>query len=305
MAWSSPAHKVGDTAATDPLALWEQLGLAPAWARVGLVLLSAVLGLLLLLLRDLRALGAKLALSDLQSQRREAEVVRAIKRSHESQPLDATTAAIEGKAPLEPSQLADAIDTLEQLVRDVKWTEAGELLERCIEVVRSAKGSAPTDELGCRLAACLAPGGSLYDVPARSSMCKAALADLNSDASWTLSSDKDGTRVQYRRTDHTLAIKVDALVDGVRPADTLYVWRETSVYKDWFPLVTASTELREVSEAESLLHMEMECAHRPARLVAPAALQFWRLLVIFARFAPTLRAQPRSSVHGWLIMTWR
>jgi len=89
-------------------------------------------------------------------------------------------------------------------------------------------------------------------------MCRAALSDLNSDASWTLSSERDGTRVQYRRTDAALAIKVDALVDGVRPADTLYVWRETSAYNTWFPMVTASAELCEVSEADSILYIEMD-----------------------------------------------
>jgi hypothetical protein len=52
-------------------------------------------------------------------------------------------------------------------------------------------------------------------------------------------------------------VKVDALIDGVRPADALYVWRETSLYSKWFPMVTSSTELLCVNEADSLLHLEM------------------------------------------------
>lgn len=255
---SSVWHAALFSTASAPLAD----AVVPPWAQLGLGLLAANLALLVLLLHNLRALVSRFGRSEAQRERREADerrlvAVRALRHDHD-RALVGAAAAIGGKAPLEVSQLGRAIDALKQLAHDAKWTEAGDLLAACIELIRSAKGAPPTDLLGMRLAECLAPGGPLYDVAARSATCKAALADLNSDASWTLSSHRDGTRVQYRRTERTLAIKVDALVEGVRPADALYVWRETSVYKEWFPLVTASTELCEVSEAESVLHLEMD-----------------------------------------------
>jgi hypothetical protein len=218
-------------------------------------LLSAVIVLLLVLLFEVRRLSAKLARSEAQRERREAEerrvsTVRALK-----------VGADADDGPLPVARLDASIDTLEQMAIDFKWQDASRLLERVEAAIESA-GSAHASEATAaraRLARLLAPpAGSLHRVRARSNEVTTVLSDLNSDGGWTLSTDRDGTRVQYRRTHGHLAVKIDALVDGVRPADALYIWRETSLYAHWFPLLTGARELCELSPAETVVHTVMD-----------------------------------------------
>jgi hypothetical protein len=236
----------------------------PLWAQAILALLAGTLGLLLFVLFELRRLAARVAKAEERRERWEAEerrvaAVRAIRMEQEQQPHDETSAALEGTGALLPAHLGAALDRLLRLSKDYQWIQAGALLERIAQAIRSAPpADADVVVASERLKVALAPGGPLARVRARSVECASVLQNLNSDGGWTPSTDKDGVRVQYRRSPTTLTVKIDALVEGVRPADTLYVWRAAELYRTWFPMVTESTELREVSEAECFVHMVID-----------------------------------------------
>jgi hypothetical protein len=164
------------------------------------------------------------------------------------------------------SELPAAIERLVHLVEERRYIEAGALLERAQAMISSAwrgKGDGSRDarckstEAAACLKALLEPGGALAKLPERYAICKCAYADLHDDAEWQLSSYRNGTRVQYRRTRASLSVKIEGELDGVRAADTLFIWREASLYRHWFPLVTASSMLHEAHPSEVSLHLQI------------------------------------------------
>lgn len=167
--------------------------------------------------------------------------------------------------------MREELDRLVALTAERRYIEAGELLGRVrAALAASAPGRAASTH-AARLDALLGAGGALEALPARHAASLAAAAGLQQDAGWTLYADRDGQRTQYRREGGTFAVRIEANVEGVRPADTLYIWREAGLYSAWFPLISRSAVLHAYHPSEVALHLVID----KALLYADLALHGW------------------------------
>ncbi|KAG8471220.1 hypothetical protein KFE25_009641 [Diacronema lutheri] len=172
---------------------------------------------------------------------------------------------------LRPAQLGEAIDHAVFLAEERRYIEAGLLLERVRAFVdgRPARSALASR---ARLDTLLARGGALELVEARRRTAERALVDLRDDDGWVLYADRHGQRTRYRRANGVLSIKIDATVDGIRPADAFFIWREASLFRHWSPLISRSAMLHDFHPAEVALHLEIDL---PALVHADLALHGW------------------------------
>ena len=72
------------------------------------------------------------------------------------------------------------------------------------------------------------------------------MRDLNSDDGFSLVSADSSMRVLQRMTsDRLLTVKIEGILENVRPSDCLLIWREVQLYPSWFPYVTTGTMLHD------------------------------------------------------------
>ncbi|KAJ1623753.1 hypothetical protein T492DRAFT_1052894, partial [Pavlovales sp. CCMP2436] len=146
-----------------------------------------------------------------------------------------------------------AADEVVRLADDRRYIEAGRLLER------AQQEAGCTSAASVRLAKLLGEGGPLYRLPERHRMSEKARSDLMEDhGDWKFLSKRGKQGVQYRRADDSLSVKLDADIVGVRPSDLLFIWREASLYKNWFPAVSRSDLLSDMHPAELALNLELD-----------------------------------------------
>lgn len=226
-----------------------------AWPTAVIGALGVVIVLLCVLIRDVRHLTAVVHAEKTMRERHDA----AERRRRAVEALRHPDPETDPSHLIAPADLDTVIDHCVEAAANARYVEAGALLERLQATLDHEPSS---DErppelaaAAARLAKLEAPGGALEHVRERSVTCKQVLHELNEDAGWNLASDREGTRVQYKRTAETLSVKIDAIVEGVRPADALYIWREASLYKHWFPLMTDSRMLHEASITDVTLHL--------------------------------------------------
>eukprot|EP00966_Prymnesium_polylepis_P228176 5280702-Prymnesium_polylepis.1 len=75
------------------------------------------------------------------------------------------------------------------------------------------------------LEAFLAEGGECAGLEARVRVCEEALQSLNDDHGWAFMSDANGCRMHQRtEADGAMSVKIESLLEGVRPSDTLKIW---------------------------------------------------------------------------------
>ena len=102
----------------------------------------------------------------------------------------------------------------------------------------------------------LLAGGVLED---RIKVTRGAVSDLNNDDGFELVQSDATKRVMQRLTaDRYLTVKIDAVLDNVRPSDTVIIWREASLYPKWFPFVSGGHMLAEKGPAEIVIHLVVE-----------------------------------------------
>ena len=101
----------------------------------------------------------------------------------------------------------------------------------------------------------------------RVAIARQALVDLTGDGSeWIVDRD-DEIRMQHKMdAERYFSVRVESVLEGVRPADCLSIWREVSLYPEWFPLVTKGAVLSNVHPFEAVLHVRS-----PSPLPAPHA----------------------------------
>ena len=90
----------------------------------------------------------------------------------------------------------------------------------------------------------------------RVAIARQALVDLTGDGSeWIVDRD-DEIRMQHKMdAERYFSVRVESVLEGVRPADCLSIWREVSLYPEWFPLVTKGAVLSNVHPFEAVLHV--------------------------------------------------
>ncbi|KOO33806.1 hypothetical protein Ctob_005864 [Chrysochromulina tobinii] len=161
-----------------------------------------------------------------------------------------------------------AVEQLRCLKDDRRFLEAGVLLDALRAELSKRSGSAVSlwdawdapGEAQAALSRLLSDGGELE---ARIHQFRRAQADLRSEegecaesSDWEVIRDEAGLSVLLRRQSAThsrTAGKVVATLDGVRAADCMLMWREASLYPNWFPFVSGGKMLGEVDPGEVYL----------------------------------------------------
>ena len=54
--------------------------------------------------------------------------------------------------------------------------------------------------------------------------------------------------------ERTLTVKIESLLEGVRPEDTLFIFREAQFYPHWFPLMSEGRFVKDIHPFEGVLH---------------------------------------------------
>ena len=160
------------------------------------------------------------------------------------------------------SQLAPSTEPIEaalvrlsQLHEDRKFLDAGKLLDALRARLAIAKGGAAR-AAATELERMLAAGGACHGLEGKVHISREALTALNDDSGWSFLGESDGARMQRRDEGDNLLVKIDAVLEGVRPVDTLKIWREASLYPTWFPLATGGFMLKERDPANIVAHIE-------------------------------------------------
>jgi hypothetical protein len=166
-----------------------------------------------------------------------------------------------------------AVEQLRGLRDDRRFLEAGVLLDALRAELSKRSGSAVSlwdawdapGEAQAALSRLLSDGGELE---ARIHQFRRAQADLSSEegecaegSDWEVIRDEAGLSVLLRRQSAThsrTAGKVVATLDGVRAADCMLMWREASLYPNWFPFVSGGKMLGEVDPGEVYLQLFIE-----------------------------------------------
>eukprot|EP00965_Chrysotila_dentata_P127559 4218652-Pleurochrysis_carterae.AAC.2 len=150
-----------------------------------------------------------------------------------------------------------AIDDVLEASSNYRYLEAEEQLDVLQLALGMAKGDASKGP-SARLQRLLASKGegSFEELRTRAKACRTALETFNGDQSgWTLVTSSPNMTMRRRDEADSLIVKIDAVLHGVRPADTLMVWREGALYSSWFPLVSASAVVDERHHAETVIHI--------------------------------------------------
>ena len=164
------------------------------------------------------------------------------RRSREA--LARAQAEARGPQALEGS-LADAIAQLRKLKAAQQYTEAGELLTDLRAALEGERSSDPGASAAQQeLEELLADGVLDQRVP----MCRAAMESLNSDNGFTLvrhdGPENGYLRVSQRLTpERELTVKIEGVLEGVRPEELIMIWREVELYPLWFPFVSKGENL--------------------------------------------------------------
>ena len=156
--------------------------------------------------------------------------------------------------------LTGAVDDLKQLRDEYRFLVAGDLLDELRAAIKTSKmgggwGSWGAADAQKQLDALLADG----ELEQRIKTARGAVRDLSSSDGFELVQEDDKMKVSQRFTDdRMLTVKIEAVIDGVRPADCLMIWREAALYPCWFPFVTGGQTLAELSHGEVIIHILVE-----------------------------------------------
>lgn len=226
----------------------------PYWARIAIALLAVVVMLLIGVLAKLEGVKLAIAQNDIR-RHREDMILEARRRT-----VDTSRRSTEHAPDFVPTirDMDAQAARLKELMREVRYIEAQELVEELLGQVDADPENPVARQAAQALAGLRGEGGPLASLQHLAGLCRGAIGDVNEDAGWTLASDRDGTKVQFKRTSTTLSVKIDAFVEGVRPGDALYAWREVELYPSWFPLITGSRVLAELSEVDVVLQLEVD-----------------------------------------------
>ena len=149
--------------------------------------------------------------------------------------------------------LMGAVEQLEAMQREYKYTAAGELLDelnKALDAATPFSWGAP--EAKARLSRLLADGKLVE----RIRVAREAADSLNGDSGFELVKEAHGKRVMQRFTsDRHLTVKIESILDGVQPADCLQIWREAELYPKWFPFVSGGKILANLHPGEVILHI--------------------------------------------------
>jgi len=177
-------------------------------------------------------------------------------------------AASEGVAQHAPSRsmlaseaaVDSAIDALVDAKQNYRYLEAWEQLEALKAALAESRLtshgslSAPLERLSTLLRS-----DGVAELEERARTCQKALDAFNGDQSgWTLVSATDSMTMRRRDEPNKLIVKIDAVLNGVRPADTLMVWREGGLYSSWFPMISRSSVVHERHHAETVIHLVVQ-----------------------------------------------
>ena len=169
----------------------------------------------------------------------------------EAAKLEAALATAKQKRPSETSHrppiksFKHAVEELRLLQAAYRYIEAGELLDQLRSELAREDGNggreiAEIAEATRSLQSLLADGA----LEERISISRGAIQDLNSDDGFTLVSSDASMRVLQRMTsERLLTVKIEGILEDVRPSDCMLIWREVELYPDWFPYVTKGTLL--------------------------------------------------------------
>ena len=125
------------------------------------------------------------------------------------------------------ASLAAAVEEVRSLYADYKYFEAGDRLDDLRRAIAAENGSREAMSAKRSLDALLADG----QVEKRVEMVRSAQRELNQDEGWNVVRDDEELRLLQTVTDdQVLMVKIDSVLEGVRPADTLMVWREAKFY---------------------------------------------------------------------------
>lgn len=156
------------------------------------------------------------------------------------------------------NSLSGAVEDLKELKSNYKYMQAGVLLDELRIALSGAESGWVWGAADARrqLDELLADG----TLEERIATARGAKRDLSSDEGFELVSDEGSpTRVLQRLSDSRhLSCKIEAVLDGVRPADCIMIWREAALYPAWFPFVSGGRMVHEVSEGEIIVHLLIE-----------------------------------------------
>ena len=170
--------------------------------------------------------------------------------------------------PLEPIEsLAATVEQIRAYAEDYKYFNAGELLDALREALDKRRSSPFDSDVKAatkQLDALLSDG----ELEKRIKTVRQASRELNSDEGFEICKEDATMRMGKRlAADSTFTVKIEAVLEGVRPADTLFLWREAHLYPDWFPLITKGVHIDERPPLEALIHAEIETWFTAADLV--------------------------------------
>ena len=152
--------------------------------------------------------------------------------------------------------LTGAVDDLARMKEAFQYKEAGELLDELQKALSQAGSfSWGASDAKARLAELLADGL----LTQRIRVAREATESLNQDDGFELMKEDEGKRVLQRLTpDRHLTVKIEAVLEGVSPADCLLIWREAELYPTWFPFISGGKQLACLSAGEVFLHILVE-----------------------------------------------
>jgi hypothetical protein len=161
--------------------------------------------------------------------------------------------------------LSANVDRLQALYAEYRYLDAGAVLDELREALKGQRGSRDAANAEQKLVAALADGS----IEKRVALCRTALENLTNDDGWKFAKEDAVMRMhsRFREEDRTLSVKIDAVLEGVRPSDTLMIWREAALYPNWFPLMTSGRQLKSMHYLEILVHMMIETWFMTADLV--------------------------------------
>ena len=174
--------------------------------------------------------------------------------------------AAASRAPI--ASLTAAVEQIQAYADEFKYFDAGALLDELRAALDSRRDSVfeggEVKAAEARLDELLADGL----LEKRVATVRRASGELNSDDGFEFVKEDEDMRMFTRVTsDRVLTVKIEAILEGVRPADTLFLWREAHLYPNWFPLITKGAHIEPRHPFEALLHLGIETPFTTADLV--------------------------------------